>query len=116
MLLEPTTIYVRAVLDLLTSGADVRGLAHITGDGIKNLDRLRNDVSYEITDPLDVPPLFGLIGQLGGIADAEMYEVFNMGLGFVCVVADEDADAAAELLAAHHPGARRVGTVTQLGG
>jgi phosphoribosylformylglycinamidine cyclo-ligase len=56
--------------------------------------------------------VFGLIHELGGIADAEMHEVFNMGLGFVCVVPDADADAAAALLAAHHPGARRIGAVT----
>ena len=116
VLLEPTTIYVRAVLDLLASGADVRGLAHITGDGLNNLLRLRDDVAYDFSDSLDVPPVFELIQELGGIADEEMYEVFNMGLGFVCVVADEDADAAAELLAGHHPGSRRVGTVDQMGG
>ncbi len=111
VLLEPTTIYVRAILELLGSEVDVRGLAHITGDGINNLNRLRDDVAYEILEPLEVPPVFDLIRELGGIGDAEMYEVFNMGLGFVCVVADEDAGAAAELLAAHHPGTRRVGTV-----
>ena len=40
-LLEPTVIYVRAVRELLGSGVDVRGLAHITGDGLLNLLRLR---------------------------------------------------------------------------
>ena len=56
--------------------------------------------------------MFGLIQELGGIGDEEMHEVFNMGLGFVCVVPERDADAATALLAAHHPGARRVGVVT----
>ncbi len=45
-----------------------------------------------------------------------MYEVFNMGLGFVVVVPEADADAAIELLAAHHPGTRRIGTVTAAAG
>jgi phosphoribosylformylglycinamidine cyclo-ligase len=112
VLLEPTTIYVRAIGELLASDLDVRGLAHITGDGLNNLLRLSREVGYELTDPLDVPPVFGLIQELGGIADAEMHEVFNMGLGFVCLVPDADADAAASLLAAHHPGARRIGAVT----
>jgi phosphoribosylformylglycinamidine cyclo-ligase len=111
VLLEPTTIYVRAVLDLLASDVDVRGLAHITGDGLNNLNRLRDDVTYEISEPLEAPPVFGLIRELGGIPDVEMHEVFNMGLGFVCVVPDTDADAAVERLAAHHPGVRRVGSV-----
>ena len=112
ILLEPTTIYVRAVLDLLASGAGVRGLAHITGDGLNNLLRLSRAVGYELADPLEAPPVFGLIQELGGVADDEMHEVFNMGLGFVCVVPDSDADAATALLAGHHPGTRRVGRVT----
>jgi phosphoribosylformylglycinamidine cyclo-ligase len=111
VLLEPTTIYVRAVLDLLASEVAVRGLAHITGDGLNNLLRLSRDVGYELTDPLDVPSVFGLIQELGDVSDDEMHGVFNMGLGFVCVVPETDADAATALLAAHHPGAQRVGSV-----
>ena len=116
VVLEPTTIYVRAALELLASGADVRGLAHITGDGLNNLLRLSRDVGYELSDPLDVPPVFGLISELGGITDSEMHEVFNMGLGFVAIVPAADADAAVELLAAHHPGTRVIGSVTDRAG
>ena len=115
VLLEPTTIYVRAVLDLLGSGADVRGLAHITGDGLGNLLRLRDDVRYDVGEPLPVPPVFDLIQELGGVTDEEMREVFNMGLGFVCVVAADDGEAAAGLLERHHPGARVVGRVEAAG-
>jgi phosphoribosylformylglycinamidine cyclo-ligase len=111
LLLEPTTIYVRAVLELLASGADVRGLAHITGDGINNLTRLRDDVLYDVSDPLPVPAIFELIREAGAIPDPEMQEVFNMGMGFVCVAPEADADAAVDLLGRHHPGARRVGSV-----
>jgi phosphoribosylformylglycinamidine cyclo-ligase len=116
IVLEPTTIYVRAVLELLASGADVRGLAHITGDGLNNLLRLSLDVGYELSDPLEIPPVFGLIQDLGGVSDEEMHEVFNMGLGFVCIVPQADADAAVELLAAHHPGTRVIGFVTDRAG
>ena len=45
-----------------------------------------------------------------------MYEVFNMGCGFVCVVAAADAEAAVQLLRGHYPGAKRIGTVTQRDG
>jgi phosphoribosylformylglycinamidine cyclo-ligase len=45
-----------------------------------------------------------------------MYEVFNMGCGFCCVVAPGDEGAASELLATHHSGARRIGTVTDRSG
>ena len=116
VLLEPTTIYVRAVLGLLRSAADVRGLAHITGDGLNNLKRLRDDVRYEITNPLPVPEVFALIQELGDVAEEEMYEVFNMGLGFVCVVPEGDAEAAVALLASHHPGTRVIGRVGEDGG
>lgn len=116
VLLEPTTIYVRAVLELLASDADVHGLAHITGDGLNNLLRLRGDVGYDVSDPLPVPPIFDLIQELGGIDVAEMHEVFNMGLGFVCVVPEAGAPAAVELLARHHPGSRAIGRVTEEGG
>ncbi len=51
-LLEPTVIYVRAVRALLASGVDVRGLAHITGDGLLNLLRLEAEVGYRVDAPL----------------------------------------------------------------
>jgi phosphoribosylformylglycinamidine cyclo-ligase len=113
LLLEPTEIYVRPALELLESRADVRGLAHITGDGLRNLLRLAAPVGYEIDDPLPVPPIFGLIAELGEISEDEMYEVFNMGCGFVCVVADRDADEALKVLRGPYPKAKRIGSVTE---
>ena len=86
VLLEPTVIYVRAVLELLRSELDVRGLAHITGGGVLNLLRLHADVGFQIDRPLPVPPVFGLVQALGEVPDAEMWEVFNMGCGFCVVV------------------------------
>jgi phosphoribosylformylglycinamidine cyclo-ligase len=112
ILLEPTEIYVRAVLELLRSPADVRGLAHITSGGLGNLLRLDADVGYEIATPLPAPPVFGLIADRGEVSDDEMHEVFNMGCGFCCVVAAADADAALELLRGRHPGADRIGQAT----
>jgi phosphoribosylformylglycinamidine cyclo-ligase len=111
-LLEPTVIYVRAVLELLRSDADVRGLAHITGGGLLNLLRLHADVGFQIDRPLPAPPVFGFIQALGEVPDTEMWEVFNMGCGFCVVVPAAEADAAVALLGAHHPGAARIGTVT----
>jgi phosphoribosylformylglycinamidine cyclo-ligase len=112
VLLEPTQIYVRAILELLRSEVDVRGLAHITGEGFDNLRRLDADVGYEIDDPLPVPPIFDLIQDLGEISDREMREVFNMGCGFCCVVAGQDEGRALELLRGRYSGAKRVGRAT----
>jgi phosphoribosylformylglycinamidine cyclo-ligase len=112
LLLEPTTIYVRAVIDLLASGLSVHGLAHITGGGVLNLLRIGHAVGYEITAPLPVPAVFELIAERGGVPAAEMWEVFNMGCGF-CVIAKADAaDAALALLRTHHPGAAVIGHLT----
>ena len=116
VLLEPTEIYVRAVLELVASPVSVRGLAHITGDGLNNLNRLTAPVGFEIADPLDVPPVFELIAELGELPEEEMYEVFNMGCGFVCVVAASDQENALDLLRSHYPGAKRIGTVTDRAG
>jgi phosphoribosylformylglycinamidine cyclo-ligase len=115
-LLEPTVIYVRAVRELLASAVDVRGLAHITGDGLLNLLRLRAPIGYRIDAPLPAQPIFGLIAQRSGTAAADMWEVFNMGCGFCCVVPAEHADAAVELLAQRHPGAAVIGAVTSRDG
>jgi phosphoribosylformylglycinamidine cyclo-ligase len=112
VLLEPTVLYVRAVLELLRSDVPVHGLAHITGGGVLNLLRLGSGVGYEIEDPLPVPPVFELIARCGSVGEAEMQKVFNMGCGFVAIVPRANAAAALELLAARHPGTARIGRVT----
>lgn len=111
-LLEPTVIYVRAILALLRSEIPVHGLAHITGGGVLNLLRIGDGIGYEITDPLPANPVFSLIAERGDVAPAEMYEVFNMGCGFCAIVADGDADTAVALLGEHHPGASVVGRIS----
>jgi phosphoribosylformylglycinamidine cyclo-ligase len=115
-LLEPTEIYVRPVLELLAAVPELHGLAHITGDGLLNLLRLNGAVGYEIDDPLPAQPVFGLIGRLGNVPEAELYEVFNMGTGFVCAVPAKAADHALELLRPHYAAARRIGRVVDQAG
>jgi phosphoribosylformylglycinamidine cyclo-ligase len=111
-LLAPTVIYVRAALDLLRSDIPVHGLAHITGGGLLNLLRLNEAVGFAIEDPLPVPAIIELVIERAGVSRAEAWEVFNMGCGFAAIVPADYETAAAELLAAHHPGSRRIGTVT----
>lgn len=111
ILLEPTEIYVKAVMDLLASSVAVHGLAHITSGGLDNLLRLKTEVTYEITDPLTPQPVFDLIAERAAVPESEMYEVFNMGCGFCVVVSEADEAGALELLGSHYPEARRIGTV-----
>jgi phosphoribosylformylglycinamidine cyclo-ligase len=113
VLLEPTEIYVKPVLELLRSEFEVRGLAHITSGGLGNLNRLAAEVGYEIDAPLPAPPIFELIRERGGVPDAEMQDVFNMGCGFCCIVAAADEAGALELLRRHYPEAKRIGRTVE---
>jgi phosphoribosylformylglycinamidine cyclo-ligase len=116
-LLEPTTIYVRGIVELLRSDIPVCGLAHITGGGLTNLLRLGGKrLGWRIDQPLPVPAIFELIAAGGEVPPAEMWEVFNMGCGFVAVVPEDRVDDTVALLEAFHPGTARIGTVTDEGG
>jgi phosphoribosylformylglycinamidine cyclo-ligase len=115
-LLEPTVIYVRAIRELIESGLDVRGLAHITGDGLLNLLRLEAEVGYLIDHPLPAPPVFEEIAERGRVEPAEMHEVFNMGCGFCVIVPVGDADNAVSTLSRRHPGTAVIGRTTTAAG
>ena len=85
-LLEPTRIYVKPVMEMLDADLDLKAMVHITSGGFSNLNRVENDNIRFVIDPLPpVPEVFKLIQDLGEVSDAEMYEVFNMGIGF-CVI------------------------------
>ncbi|MBY9000578.1 MAG: phosphoribosylformylglycinamidine cyclo-ligase [Candidatus Heimdallarchaeota archaeon] len=95
-LLEPTRIYVKAILDLIKK-CSVSGLAHITGGGFKKLFRLTS-YGFELSDfpkPLNI---FEEIRTLGKISFQEMFSVFNMGIGFVVVVPQEEEKTALQIL------------------
>jgi len=112
ILLEPTEIYVKPVIELLRSEeVAVHGLAHLTSGGLDNLLRLKADVPWEIPAPLPPQPIFDLITERGQVPEDEMYEVFNMGCGFCVVVPESDEAAALASLRAHYPEARRIGRV-----
>ena len=110
-LLTPTLIYVKAALALLDGGTGVRALAHITGDGFLNLGRVESNASFDIEALPEPPPIFRLIQQRGALPDAEMFFVFNMGVGFVAVVPEQDEGRALGLLNGAGYRATRIGTV-----
>ncbi len=95
-LLWPHRCYAPAVLPLLDlSPTPIKAMAHITGGGfVDNIPRvLPEGVGVAVDKSTwDVPPLFRLIGDTGGVAEEEMFRVFNMGIGFVLIVASRDAD------------------------
>jgi phosphoribosylformylglycinamidine cyclo-ligase len=108
-LLRPTFIYVPEILEILDKVSSVKALIHITGDGLLNLPRVEAEIGFVIDELPPSPPLFGLIEKLGGISRAEMFEVYNMGIGFCVVVAEEDADRTLAILARHGRSAAVIG-------
>ncbi len=113
-LLEPTLIYVPEVVEAVEKGLTIKGLAHITSDGLLNLLRLtpdRADVGYLIDALPPIPPIFSVIQRSGNIADQEMFQVFNMGIGFCAVVSETDADAFVRVVRANGREAHHIGRV-----
>lgn len=110
-LLEPTRIYVREVLAMLRAGVRVKALAHITSDGFLNLTRVVADCSFVVDHLPEPQPIFQLIQEGGQIGAAEMYAVFNMGIGFCITAPEEDVPRIVEVAAAHGVDAQRIGYV-----
>jgi phosphoribosylformylglycinamidine cyclo-ligase len=100
-LLRPTLIYVPEILEVLDKISSVKALIHITGDGLLNLPRVDAEIGFVLDDLPPAPPLFGLIEKLGGVSRAEMFEVYNMGIGFCVVVSANEANATLAIFARH---------------
>jgi len=96
-LLRPTRIYVKEVLDLLEK-FPLKGMAHITGGGLRNLPRLNRKVEFKITSPLKPQEVFTHLQKLGNVKEKEMYQTFNMGMGFAIIADPDDADGILKML------------------
>ena len=117
-LLEPTRIYVRPVLALLAAHRPaVRGMAHITGGGL--VDNIPRALPAGLAPRLrwgswEEPAIFGHLRR-GGVPEDEMRRTFNLGIGFVLVVAREAVDAVMEHLAAAGERPTVIGEVAEAG-
>lgn len=101
-LLAVHRLYLEPVRQLLAAGVELRGLAHITGGGIiDNLPRILPEEMGAViwAGSWPVPPIFELIQTQGDISVAEMYHVFNMGLGMLAVIPAEQVNLAQATLA-----------------
>lgn len=98
-LLVPTHIYVKEAVAMLDAGLAVKAFIHVTGDGFLNLTRVDATVGFVVDRLLPIPPIFALIQQHGAVPDAEMFRVYNMGVGFCVVVDPGDADRVIALAA-----------------
>ena len=107
-LLEPTRIYVKALLEVLKGGDGINALCHITGGGFPdNIPRVLPDgvgVRLDL-DAINAPPVFGWLAKAGGVAQSEMLRTFNCGIGMIVVASADKAEAVMERLrqAGEHP-------------
>ncbi len=100
VLLEPTRIYVKAVLPLVKEEL-VNGIAHITGGGfVENVPRMFSDTLAAEIEESNVPilPIFKALEKYGEIKHEEMFEIFNMGVGLMLAVKPENVNRIKELL------------------
>ena len=114
-LLEPTAIYVDAVLTLVRQGL-VHGAAHITGGGwTENLPRILPEGlgAYVDTGAWSPQPIFGLVGEAAGLRADDLFGVLNIGIGMVVAVAAADASRAVDACRASGTDAVVVGEVVE---
>ena len=117
VLLTPTKIYVKAVSSLFDQ-VDIHAMSHITGGGFyENVPRmLKEGMGVRIdTKAFPRPKIFDFIQQKGKIENQEMYNVFNMGIGFVMAVDPKDVQKVQDALQAIGETSYVIGEVTDSG-
>ena len=90
LLLKPTKIYLQTMAKI-SRDFDVAG-ANNTGYGLKNFNRIGGNFEFLIDNPSEPQPIFGLMQEESKFSDKEMYETFNMGMGFFIICRERDAD------------------------
>ncbi|NEP62594.1 MAG: phosphoribosylformylglycinamidine cyclo-ligase [Symploca sp. SIO2G7] len=94
VLLTPTQIYVKPVLNALRAGMDIHGMAHITGGGLpENLPRcldINQSIQIDSSNWI-IPPIFQWLAEAGQVSIDSMFHTFNMGIGFVLLVPPKQA-------------------------
>lgn len=96
-LIEPTRIYVKALREVKDAGVTVKACSHITGGGFyENIPRMLPDGVKAVVkkNSYDIPAIFKLLQEKGGITEQMMYNTYNMGLGMIVAVDPADVDKA----------------------
>ncbi len=115
VLLTPTRIYVKPVLEVIRQ-LDVHGVAHITGGGFdENIPRiLREGQGFSIQEgSWDILPVFRCLEKWGGVPHREMFNIFNMGIGMVIALPQEQAQEAVRILTEKGETAQIIGKVIE---
>jgi phosphoribosylformylglycinamidine cyclo-ligase len=112
--LTPTQIYVKPVLAALKTGLEIHGMAHITGGGLpENLPRcLGKGQSIKINpNSWFIPPIFKWLADTGSVSPSDMFNTFNMGIGFVLLVPPNQAEQAISWFGSQDIAAYAIGEV-----
>lgn len=118
VLMEPTRIYVRPIVKLLWQykvKQIVHGMAHITGGGLPgNVPRVLPKDCNAVIKKSSWPrqKIFTFLQNTGPVEEEEMYRVFNMGIGFVLIVAEDFADSIEQKLTRYGERVYRIGRIT----
>ena len=115
VLLTPTRIYVKQVLEVIKQ-CDVHGISHITGGGFdENIPRILTEgQGVEVTEgSWEILPVFRFLEKWGGVAHREMFNIFNMGVGMVIALDSAEADKAIEILTAAGEKASVIGRIVE---
>jgi phosphoribosylformylglycinamidine cyclo-ligase len=113
-LLRPTLIYVREIMEIIAGVPDVKALINITSDGLLNLSRVDHTCAgFRIDQLPPVPEIFQLIQEYGSVSTAEMFEVYNMGVGFCILVDPAKASLVLSILDRHGRKAWVIGAVVE---
>jgi len=113
-LLTPTQIYVKPVLSALHAGLEIHGMAHITGGGLPdNGPRcLQADQSLNLKpDQWPTQPIFEWLANAGEVSEPDMFDTFNMGIGFILIVPPAQAQQVLAWFPQHHIDAYEIGSV-----
>ena len=117
VLLTPTKIYVKQVLEVIRQ-CDVHGISHITGGGFdENIPRILHEgQGLEIEEGTwEILPVFRFLEKYGQVAHREMFNIFNMGIGMVIALDASEAQKAIDILTAQGERASVIGRVTDSG-
>jgi phosphoribosylformylglycinamidine cyclo-ligase len=112
--LTPTQIYVKPILAAIAQQLPIHGMAHITGGGLpENLPRcLGADRSIQMDlHGWQIPPAFQWLAEAGSVASVDMFNTFNMGIGYVVIVPAAAVSESIAFFKSHHIAAYSIGVV-----
>lgn len=113
-LLAPTKIYVKALRGVKEAGVRIHGCSHITGGGFyENVPRMLPEGKHAVIEKnsYEVPAIFAMMAREGQVEEKIMYNTYNMGIGMVLAVSQEDAEKAIKAIEEAGETAYVIGTV-----